>query len=69
MKIFSRLKIVSDEKDNRRKFNEDYWALRKRYGIKDGRTLAPETDPQRKKKFREEVKKLKNKYNIKEKST
>lgn len=65
MKIFARLQITSDEKDNRRKYNEDYWALRKRFGIQDGRTLEPQTDPEQKKRFREEVKKLRNKYNIK----
>lgn len=69
MKIFARLKIISDEKDNRRKYNEDYWALRKRFGIKDGKTLEPQTDPEQKKKFREEVKKLKVKYNIKDKKS
>ena len=64
MKIFNRLNIIlSEPKDqNRAKYLEEYWALRKRFGIKDGNSLEPLTDEQQKKTFREDVKKLKKKY-------
>ena len=64
MKIFNRLNIIlSEPKDqNRTKYLEEYWALRKRFGIKDGNSLEPLTDEQQKKTFREAVKKLKKKY-------
>lgn len=61
MKVFNRLKIVADEKQDRNSYMEEYWALRKRFNIKDGSTLEPLNDEQ-KKFFRDEVKKLKVKY-------
>lgn len=71
MQVFSRLKIISwarrhispQEKQNKANYNEEYWALRKKYNIKDGVTLEP-LDEDEKKKYREEVKKLKKRYNI-----
>lgn len=64
MHIFERLHILlADETANRISYKEAYWALRKKYGIKNGRNLDPLPEDM-KKKFREEVKKLKNKYNI-----
>ena len=64
MKIFNRLNIILSEPEdqNRAKYLEEYWALRKRFGIKDGNSLEPLTDEQQKKTFREAVKKLKKKY-------
>lgn len=64
MKIFSRLNIIlsEPEEQNRAKYQEAYWALRKKFGIKNGNTLAPLKDEQQKKAFREEVRKLKKKY-------
>ena len=64
MKIFNRLNIILSEPEdqNRAKYLEEYWALRKRFGIKDGHSLEPLTDEQQKKTFREAVKKLKKKY-------
>lgn len=64
MKIFNRLKIVLAEPDtqNRAKYLEEYWALRKRFGIQNGNTLEPLINPEQKKAFREAVKKLKKKY-------
>lgn len=64
MKIFNRLNIIlsEPEEQNRAKYLEEYWALRKRFGIKDGNSLEPLTDEQQKKTFREAVKKLKKKY-------
>ena len=64
MKIFNRLNIILSEPEdqNRAKYLEEYWALRKRFGIKDGNSLEPLTNEQQKKTFREAVKKLKKKY-------
>lgn len=64
MQIFNRLNIILSEPEdqNRAKYLEEYWALRKRFGIKDGNSLEPLTDEQQKKTFREAVKKLKKKY-------
>ena len=64
MKIFNRLNIILSEPEdqNRAKYLEEYWTLRKRFGIKDGNSLEPLTDEQQKKTFREAVKKLKKKY-------
>ena len=65
MRVFKRLNIIlSDQELNNALYKEEYWALRKRYNIKDGHSLDPLPEDQ-KKIFREEVKKLKNKYNIK----
>lgn len=70
-KVFARLKIEGwarraispQEKQNRAKYQEEYWALRRRFNVKDGVTLEPLQGDQ-KKKFREEVKKLKKTYHI-----
>ena len=64
MKIFNRLNIIlsEPEEQNRAKYQEAYWALRKKFGIKDGNSLEPLQDENRKKAFREQVKKLKKKY-------
>lgn len=62
MKVFNRLNIIlSDESQDRKNYLEDYWALRKRYHVKDGTSLEP-LDEDGKKHFRQEVKKLKKKY-------
>jgi len=55
--------VLADEKQNRIDYQEAYWALRQKYNIKDGKSLEPLKDDQ-KKLFREEVKKLKRKFNI-----
>lgn len=61
MKVFSRLQIIADEKQDRADYLEEYWALRKRFNIKDGSSLEPLNEDQ-KKFFREQIKKLKKKY-------
>ena len=61
MKVFNRLKIQADEQTDRAHYQEEYWALRKRYNIKDGKTLEPLSD-QQKEIFRKQVQKLKKRY-------
>ena len=70
MKIFNRLNVIlsEPEQQNRAKYLEEYWALRKRFGIQDGNTLEPLINEEQKKAFREAVKKLKKKYHQDKKS-
>lgn len=61
MKVFSRLKILADKTLDNAKFQEAYWSLRKKFNIRDGHSLEPLKEDQ-KKIFREEVKKLKKRF-------
>ena len=66
MKVLDRLQIIlADKRSDMANYKEEYWNLRSKYNIKDGVTLEPLDEDQRK-RFREEVKKLKQKYNIKQ---